>query len=111
MRREGFIVSLLNVKVVQLTQKNCKELANFFKDVEEHPSRETKYWMLSYIFQYFSVVLDAPLHFSGNGQAFTSLSGLLNTLHLILELLTLSFGQNLNSNLLTLYSLGGRYKK
>ena len=51
----GVHSSHIKCKDVQLTQINWKELANILKNVVEHPSRETKYWMLSNIFQYFSV--------------------------------------------------------
>ena len=72
MHKGGVHSSRIKCKGVQITQINWQELANFLKNVEEHPSREPKYWMLTYIFQYVCTVVDAPLHFSGNGRAFTS---------------------------------------
>ena len=49
-QRGGVHSSRIKCKGVQVTQKNWQEIANFLKNVEEHPHREQKYWMLSYIF-------------------------------------------------------------
>ena len=51
----GVIVPVLNAKGVQLIKINWQELPNFLKNVEEHPPKDSRYWMLSYIFQYVSV--------------------------------------------------------
>ena len=51
----GVHSSRIKCKGVQLTQKNWHKLANFLKNVEEHPPREQKCWMFSYIFQDISV--------------------------------------------------------
>ena len=55
LKKGGVHSSLIKCKGVQITQINWQELANLLKNVEEHPSREPKHWMLTYIFQYVSV--------------------------------------------------------
>ena len=58
--------SHIKYKGVLLTQINWKELANFLKNVEKHPSREPKYvsallWMLLYIYQEMDKLLPVNL--------------------------------------------------
>ena len=53
--KRGGYSSHIKCKGVQLTQINWQELTDFRKNLEEYPSGEPKYWMLSYIFCNVSV--------------------------------------------------------
>ena len=86
-QKGGIHSSRIKCMGVQLTQKNWQELANSLKDVEEHPPREQKYWMLSYIFQYISVQWWMLLYiFQEMGELLPVNLCYLTSLHLIQEL-------------------------
>ena len=87
MHKGGVHSSRIKCKGVQITQINWQELANFLKNVEEHPSREPKYWMLTAIFQYVSVQKWMLLYiFQEMGELLSVNLCYLTPLHLIREL-------------------------